>query len=540
MNLFDISVHTSNMIKNSWTTTGLLLALSGLCVLVYFTLNQQEQNFPRFLSTPVKQQGRCRAHPRYFSAGDLNCVNTLPNVIVDQLEDMPIKIPNLDSLPFNILSCLYHRYVTTIQTICTETKAFGITDRNGGYICVKNNLLQKGNCEVIIFGPDFNKDYTKQIKDQYNCSVHLPYNGTVNNKPGLISSGFNKALRIWIASQMNVSSPINLLVLTVGMSEKDIRALELLLNDFPLMFRLMQITLKMYYDPRKATELGYRKRLALLNKFYKLGFRLFLYNRELDCVYSGIERSKFVSCYTLYMIRENRTSTKHITVPPSTDLKERSALDLARFYDLYLSSVQMACKQNIRIGAIRDGGWNICHDNKYRLKRQCLVYSFGIHNDFSFDDEVNMVYGCDVYSFDPSMGCDNYKHADHIWFQNIGIGGKNYQKGTWQLRTLDSITELLHHNKRDIDILKMDVEASEWPALDQMLQSGILVRVRQLFVEFHSHNSQYLSYLEILRKIYDYGFRIFWTHKNYNCRWMIDSGFLTNCTEVYFININFS
>ena len=490
------------MIKTSGTTKGLLLAISCVCLLVFFTLHKP---IPRLLHTLEKQRGPCRPNPLYFYGHDLNCINTLPNEIVDQSDDMPIKIPESLALPSKVLSCLYHRYVTTIQTTCTEPKAFGIADRNGGYICVDNDLMQKGRCKVIIFGPDFNKDYTKQIKDQYNCSVHVPYNGTLNKTPTPISSGFLDSLRIWMTSQTNLTTPGNLLVLTVGMSDIDISAVDLLLHDSHLMSRLMQITLKIYYDPRKASDAGYRKRLVLLKNIYKLGFRIFLYNRELDCVYSGINRSKFVTCYSLYMIREHRASPKHVTIPPTAEMRNRSTLDLARFYDIYLSSYQMTCRQNIRIGTIPDGGWNICHDIKYRIKRPCLVYSFGIHNDYSFDDEVNKVYGCDVYSFDPSMGCGNHKHANQIWFQNLGIEGRNYQKGTWQLRTLDNITKSLHHNDRVIDILKMDVEASEWPALDQMFESGVLSRVRQLYVEFHSHKAQYLSYFETLRKLYDYG-----------------------------------
>ncbi|XP_071134989.1 uncharacterized protein [Mytilus edulis] len=48
-----------------------------------------------------------------------------------------------------------------------------------------------------------------------------------------------------------------------------------------------------------------------------------------------------------------------------------------------------------------DGGWNVCHDKPYRPPVPCLVYSFGINNDFSFDDFIVKPYGCDVHSFDP-------------------------------------------------------------------------------------------------------------------------------------------
>ena len=52
--------------------------------------------------------------------------------------------------------------------------------------------------------------------------------------------------------------------------------------------------------------------------------------------------------------------------------------------------------------------------------------------------------------------------------------------------TLDSIIEMLNHNNKVIDILKMDVEGAEWKAFQQMLASGVLKRVRQLYIETHS------------------------------------------------------
>jgi hypothetical protein len=37
-----------------------------------------------------------------------------------------------------------------------------------------------------------------------------------------------------------------------------------------------------------------------------------------------------------------------------------------------------------------------------------------------------------------------------------------------------------------IDVIKMDIEFSEWLALDHALTSGALTHVRQLMVEFHN------------------------------------------------------
>ena len=49
------------------------------------------------------------------------------------------------------------------------------------------------------------------------------------------------------------------------------------------------------------------------------------------------------------------------------------------------------------------GKWGIYQDEPFDVKPPCLVYSFGINWDFSFDDAMGKL-GCEVHSFDPSMG----------------------------------------------------------------------------------------------------------------------------------------
>ncbi|KAH9512342.1 hypothetical protein Btru_039230 [Bulinus truncatus] len=69
----------------------------------------------------------------------------------------------------------------------------------------------------------------------------------------------------------------------------------------------------------------------------------------------------------------------------------------------YLDNVDVVCQRKVRMGRIDEGGWEVCDDPDVRPREPCIIYSFGINNDFSFDDDAAKMYGCHVYSFDPSM-----------------------------------------------------------------------------------------------------------------------------------------
>jgi hypothetical protein len=141
--------------------------------------------------------------------------------------------------------------------------------------------------------------------------------------------------------------------------------------------------------------------------------------------------------------------------------------------------------------AAPDGHKAVCLDKSIApVYNKCLVYSFGINNQWAFDDAME-TFGCRVYSFDPSMGVGIHKRTEKIHFFNIGLSGVDGLHPTkgWNMKTASSIYEMLatsHGSSTPIDVLKMDVEYSEWDAIPQMLRSGFLAdKVKQLAVEIH-------------------------------------------------------
>jgi hypothetical protein len=182
-----------------------------------------------------------------------------------------------------------------------------------------------------------------------------------------------------------------------------------------------------------------------------------------------------------------------------------------------------SCQLTYDFGGVLDQIWSstgidgqkaVCIDPEVTPERDdCLVYSFGINNEWSFDEDMEK-YGCEVFAFDPSMGMDNHDHTSAIHFYNWGLGDRDEVTidRNWTLRSLSSIYNELtaRHGNKIIDYLKIDVEFAEWIALPQIIHSGMLSKVRQLGMEIHLYRNESISknceHVKLLRSIEKMGF----------------------------------
>lgn len=115
------------------------------------------------------------------------------------------------------------------------------------------------------------------------------------------------------------------------------------------------------------------------------------------------------------------------------------------------------------------------------------------------------------------MNQSDHDRGDNIHFFRYGLGNEKTvsvvegQQGwrLWPLSDFYKAMEQRHGHNRIIDYLKIDIENDEWIALPQILQSGMMDRVRQLGVEIHLPTNgsinEFYQLIGILRSLENYG-----------------------------------
>lgn len=164
--------------------------------------------------------------------------------------------------------------------------------------------------------------------------------------------------------------------------------------------------------------------------------------------------------------------------------------------------------------------WTVCLDDLYEADGSCLVYSFGIANEWMFD--VNMaLLGCEVHMFDPTVILpSDFMQGAPFFFHHWGLyGGRlnesraanfsspEYGHVEGEMKTLLEMQALLGHENRSISIFKIDCEGCEWEVFGNMDPTRRpMERVNQLLAEFHFSNTLGIkdaSRLDLVGRAYD-------------------------------------
>ena len=158
------------------------------------------------------------------------------------------------------------------------------------------------------------------------------------------------------------------------------------------------------------------------------------------------------------------------------------------------------------------GGFYVCFDMfaHNSMNHPILIYSAGVGEDISFDIAIMQNFHCKLFAFDPTpksiKWIQNQKLPDNFNFYPYGISDKTEEKRfylsntdldisssifvhqytsnddyiTVQMKSLDNIAQ--EHQHTYIDVLKMDIEGSEFAIIENFPDN---ITFGQIVIEFH-------------------------------------------------------
>eukprot|EP00090_Calanus_glacialis_P001572 TRINITY_DN11142_c0_g1_i1.p1 TRINITY_DN11142_c0_g1~~TRINITY_DN11142_c0_g1_i1.p1 ORF type:complete len:285 (+),score=58.91 TRINITY_DN11142_c0_g1_i1:108-962(+) len=221
------------------------------------------------------------------------------------------------------------------------------------------------------------------------------------------------------------------------------------------------------------------------------------------------------------------------------DPKSMSETDaMNKFYYYIAFPVQGVCRVLKRIGGswiIRqvDGDKFVCMDN-LMLGNQCLIYSFGVAHEYSFEEFMDS-RGCEIHAYDPTVD-HPAKLGQNIYFTKLGLSNATSEN----MDTLANILTRNGHTNTVVEYLKIDIEGHELSGFSNWLATGALRNVNQMALELHMtelhKGPKFIWLLEILQELYKLDFRVI-SHE-VNMVMGPGEGGLYNLVEVVFMKDN--
>lgn len=190
------------------------------------------------------------------------------------------------------------------------------------------------------------------------------------------------------------------------------------------------------------------------------------------------------------------------------------------------AEASFTCPGEIRVGGVTgDGGKFVCFTRDRRIRsaasmlRPCVVYSLGSQMNFMFEEDVFRLTDCHSYTFDPTVAASQaqdylagkgiefvhfYERAICVDQRVQSIKGKEY--------TCHSVKHLMQEfGHSHIDLLKVDIEGSEFEVLPDLLNSP--VRPSQILVE--THGTDWDKIKPLFDRMHHAGYVLFHKERNH-------------------------
>jgi len=180
-----------------------------------------------------------------------------------------------------------------------------------------------------------------------------------------------------------------------------------------------------------------------------------------------------------------------------------------------------------RVGIFKDGGKWVCglrllELQKKQSNKKCVIYSIGVAQESTFEDELLKRTDCEIWAFDGSINevTGDVKNNPRLHFNKIFVGNEDKldeDQNVW--KTLKTIMKENGHDW--IDILKIDIEGYEFEVLDHFMAEDKVLPFGQLQLEIHlDRNTQlggripFKDYLEWWQRLEKHQLRPFWSELN--------------------------
>ncbi|KAM3068295.1 hypothetical protein ACMFMG_009435 [Clarireedia jacksonii] len=220
------------------------------------------------------------------------------------------------------------------------------------------------------------------------------------------------------------------------------------------------------------------------------------------------------------------------------------------------------CPHDIqRIGRLGDGGKWVCGMSLYESKaatsaptpalndekdsNEVIIYSFGVNGESTFEDEMlSRIPTAQIYAYDYSV--DSFgpqlspASASRAHFSKVGLGATDNKMRSPPFYTLQTLMELNNHTY--MDILKIDIEGSEYTALDSFMDAwereGILP-IGQVMIELHlvdDENVHFERFLTWWERLETFGMRPTWFETNLLAVTLGEGKTDPRCVEYVWVN----
>ncbi|THH20621.1 hypothetical protein EUX98_g8546 [Antrodiella citrinella] len=222
---------------------------------------------------------------------------------------------------------------------------------------------------------------------------------------------------------------------------------------------------------------------------------------------------------------------------------------LYTLWDFYIPSFQ--CPHRVeRLGTMGDGGKWVCGFERVAKQPECVIYSFGINEESSFEAALlTRSPGCQVWGYDFSVSrfgpeiesLPALKSRSHFHPYALSARDAHAPEASPPEYTLASLMAANNHTW--IDVLKVDIEGAEFESLAQFVDdfsggNGVLP-VGQMQLEIHAREwSGYGDFAHFnvwWEKLERAGMRPFWTEANLVYLNIFKSGLM----RVYWLQYSF-